>query len=70
MNKVIIGWLVLLLTLTGFGAWATYSKRLFETAEQFKFDLREDSVTGRRPKFFESYMRKRSPTGGGFGHGK
>lgn len=70
MNKVIFGWLFLLLAFTGFGVWATYSDRLIEAAEQFQFDLREDSVSGKRPKFFESYFKKRGPLGGGFGHGK
>lgn len=70
MKAVVFGWLLLLIGLTGFGVWATYSDYLIEESDQFSYDMREDSVTGKKRKFFPAFFKKRGPLGGGFGYGK
>ena len=70
MKYVMIIWLLVLALLTAGGVYATFSDGLFDEAEEFTFSLREDAVTGRRPRFFDAYFKKRGPLGGGFGYGK
>jgi len=69
MRTIFVIWLIVLLALTGFGVWATYSDWLIDEAEGEDFSLREDSAAGRRRRFFPPYFARR-PTGGGWGFGK
>lgn len=70
MKKVILIWILFLTGLTGYGVWATFSQNLIDYADDFRFSLREESASGRRPLFFPPYFQNRGPRGGGFGYGK
>jgi len=70
MKAILIGWILFLSALTGYGVWATYTGKAVDEASDYDFSLREDAVTGVRPLFFKRYFKGRGPRGGGLGFGK
>jgi hypothetical protein len=71
--KYVMGlWILALSSLTGYGFWVTMNRGLIEPADEERISIREGTATGgapRRSYFFSDHYR-RSPTGGGPGHGK